>query len=205
MRIFQNGLADLAHFSCLAVDRHSPAYDHRRFSEDFHAYNRFTAMALKAGISWHLRSLDELTIHFISDAKDRKSKSNKGFSDNFDKYLAQRIELDAFLKRDAGEQYPYVRLETKLCDSNEEDLLQLCDVLLGATQCALLASSEQPAKRALGQMIVRWHQDLRLPPQKQEYKLQRKFNLWGFPDHEGRPYNNVTLALPVDDRQESLF
>lgn len=206
MRAFQSELADLAHFSCLAVDRHSPAYDHGRFSEDFHAYNRFTAMALKAGIAWHLGplGLDELRIHFISDAKNRQSRPDKGFSDNFEEYLPFRAEVDAFLSQYKSKSYPRVRLTVELRDSKEEDLLQLCDVLLGAVQCALVAGSKQPTKRELGQMVVRWYQDLRLPPWKQIYQLHRKFNLWAFPNGERKPYDKVPLAL-LDDRQGSLF
>ena len=35
-------LCDDARFTCLAVHRGSPAFDHQKFTEDFHAYNRFT-------------------------------------------------------------------------------------------------------------------------------------------------------------------
>jgi len=35
------------------VDRQSPRYENKRFTKDFHAYSRFTAMALKAGVAWH--------------------------------------------------------------------------------------------------------------------------------------------------------
>ena len=48
------GICEDARFTCLVVHRASPKFDHKRFSEDFHAYNRFTAMAIKAGIAWFL-------------------------------------------------------------------------------------------------------------------------------------------------------
>ncbi len=50
LRAFESGLCEKVFFSALAVDRASRAYEHKRFAKDFHAYNRFTAMALKAGI-----------------------------------------------------------------------------------------------------------------------------------------------------------
>lgn len=135
MKVYQNGLVDMAFFSCLAVDRHSRAYDHRRFTRDFHAYNRFTAMALKAGIAWHLRplNLDALTIHFVSDAKDRVSRPGHEMVDNFEAYLPYRAELDSFLAQAGGRSYPQVTMRLELCDSSKEDLLQLTDLLLGAT------------------------------------------------------------------------
>lgn len=207
MEAYQNELADFVYFSCLAVDRHSPAYDHRRFTQDFHAYNRFTAMALKAGIAWHLgpRELDQLTIKFVSDEKDRASRPDKGMIDNFEEYLPYRAELDSFITQSQGKKFPSVHLELQLKDSSSEDLLQFTDLLLGATQMALVAGSNRPAKRELAKFLVRWYQDTKLPPWEQELGLHRKFSVWAFPDDKGRPYNNLTLALSLDDSQLSLF
>jgi len=207
LRSYQNGLCDRAFFSALAVHRHSPKYERKRFTKDFHAYNRFTAMALRAGIRWHLgpQQLDYLTIHFVSDAKDRTSRPDEGWRDNFESYLPYRAELDAFLSQQDNRAYPSLDLTLELKDSASEQLLQLCDLLLGATQMALVAGSRRPTKVELGRMVVRWCQDLRRPPWEQEFKLHRKFNLWAFPDKEGKPYNRVPLALRVDDGQMSFF
>ena len=207
MRSYQNSLSDRVFFSALAVDRHSPRYEHKRFTQDFHAYNRFTAMALKAAIAWHLgpQQLDELSIRFISDAKERASRPDRGLIDNFEDYLPYRAELDAFVSQQSNHSYPSVSLDLKLQDSATQDLLQLCDLLLGATQMALVAESKQPTKRELGQMVVRWCEDLRHPPWQQTFRLHRRFNLWAFPDHEGRPYKSVSLALCSDDGQIDLF
>src|SRR5690606_36458883 len=86
LRCFQNSLNDRVSFAMLAVDRLGPRYEHKRFATDFHAYNRFTAMVLKAGIAWHLgrQRRDELSIHFVSDAKDRASRPDQGMIDNFE-------------------------------------------------------------------------------------------------------------------------
>lgn len=208
MQPFEKGLAEILNFSCLAVDRHSPAYDHRRFTHEFHAYNRFTAMALKAGFAWHIapKNLEQLTIEFVSDYKDRASRPDQGLVDNFEDYLPYRAELDGFLQQEIeGKRYPKVKLALKLMDSSEEDLLQLTDLLLGATQMALVAVSSRPVKRTLGEMVVRWCQDLRQLPWQQQCGLHRRFNLWAFPDEQGRPYNNVPLRLDIDDGQLALF
>lgn len=205
LRAFQNGLHDRVFFSALAVDRQSPRYDHKRFTEEFHAYNRFTAMALKAAIAWHLgpQKLDTVTVHFISDAKDRATRPDRGWTDNFEHYLPYRAELDSFLSQSPS--YPFLNVDLELRDSAKEDLLQLCDLLLGATQMALVAGSSRPTKRELGKMIVRWYRDLQQPPWQQKFGLHRKFNLWGFPDQNGSPYNKVELALNIDDGQLSLL
>jgi hypothetical protein len=207
LRCFQNALHDRVFFSALAVDRQSPRYERKRFTKDFHAYNRFTAMALKAGVAWHLgpSNLDKLTIHFVSDAKDRASRPDGEWTDNFEAYLPYRAELDAFLSQFGGRPYPSVSLDLTLRDSGSDDVLQLCDLMLGATQMALVAGSSRPTKRELGEMVVRWCRDLQQPPWKQQFQLHRKFNLWAFPDQDGRPYNRVGLALNIDDGQLGLF
>lgn len=208
MEAFEKGLAEILNFSCLAVDRHSPAYDHRRFTHDFHAYNRFTAMALKAGIAWHIgpKNLDRVSIEFISDAKDRASRPDEGMVDNFEDYLPYRAQLDSFLSQGQGNRYPQVvNLTLQLWNSSEEDLLQFTDLLLGATQMALVAASSRPVKRKLGEFVVRWFRDVQQPPWRQQYRLHRRFNLWGFPDKEGRPYSNMRLNLEIQNGQMSLF
>ncbi len=207
LRLYQDGLCEWAFFSCLAVDRKSPKYEPRRFAKDFHAYNRFTAMALKAGIAWHLgqKNLNHLVICFISDEKGRLTQPDKGWIDNFEEYLPYRAELDALIAQLAGKNYPLVTLNLQLCDSRSEDLLQLTDLLLGATQEAIVAGSSQATKQELGRMVVNWCQDLKKRPWEQQYGLYRKFDLWGFPDKEGKPYNELPFALRADPGQLSLF
>jgi hypothetical protein len=204
---YEQGLSEIARFTALAVDRHSPAFEHKRFAKDYHAYNRFTAMALKAGIRWFLglESLDSVTITFVSDAKDRMSRPEQGWIDNFESYLPYRAKLDAFLSREEGKPYPSVSLKLQLQDSAACDLLQLCDVLLGATQMALVAGSHQPTKRELGAMVVRWCRDLQEPPRKQQFGLYRKFSFWGFPDNQGLAYSPVPLQLQVGMNHPTLF
>lgn len=208
MQLYQDSLADAVFFSCLAVDRHSPSFEHRRFTHDFHAYNRFTAMALKAGIAWHLgpKEMDKVTICFVSDAKKRTSRPDQAMVDNFETYLPYRAELDAYLAQFKGKRYPELMMEpVELVDSAEEDLLQFTDVLLGATQTALVAGSKAKTKRSLGKFVVQWCQDLKNPPWQQQFGLYRRLNLWAFPDSNGRPYNNVPLSLHIDNGQPPLF
>jgi hypothetical protein len=204
---FASGLADIARLTALAVDRYSSAYDPKRFPRDYHAYNRFTAMALKAWIAWFLgpENLDEVEITLVSDAKDRMSRPDQGWMDNFEQYLPFRVELDAFLGKLEGKPYPAVQLELRLEDSAKNDSLQFCDLLLGATQQALVASSSRLTKQELGKMVVRWYLDLQRPPREQQYGLHRKFSLWGFPNSRRRPYSPVYLALRLGDNQPRLF
>lgn len=204
---YQSSLNDRVFFSALAVDRQSPRYERKRFSKEFHAYNRFTAMALKAGITWHLgpRELDKLVIHFVSDDKYRTTRPDKGMIDNFEAYIPYRAGLDSFLSQSQGEHYPDVTLTLELCDSAQEDLLQFTDLLLGACQVALVARANRLTKRTLGEYVVRWYYDLKKPPWQQRFKLFRKFNFWGFPDENGRAYSNVPLKLHIDDGQLTLF
>jgi hypothetical protein len=204
LKEFEDRLADYAKFSALAVDRFSPAYDHSRFSKEYHAYNRFTAMALKGALSWLLgqENLDKLFIVFISDAKFRMSRPEEGWIDNFEKYIPYRAQLDSYLSRLEGKKYPFVKIEKlETEDSSRNILLQFCDILLGATQTAIVAGSARETKRKLGQMVVKWYKDLSLPIREQTFKLWRKFHLWAFPDENGVPYNDIKFTLKIDDRQ----
>lgn len=207
MKAYQQNLCEYVCFSCLAVDRHSPKYEAKRFARDFHAYNRFTAMALKAGISWHLgqRDLDRLLIRFVSDEKERQSRPDKRWQDNFEEYLQYRAELDAFISQSAGKNYPLVSVDLRPCDSASEDLLQLTDLLLGATQEALVANASRETKQELGRMVLRWCEDLKKSPGNQRYGFHRRLNIWGFPDADGKPYNQLPFALEANPGQLLLF
>ena len=55
MYLYQNTLKDYAMPTVLIVDKQSETFQSDRFAKDFHIYNRFTALALKCAISWHLR------------------------------------------------------------------------------------------------------------------------------------------------------
>lgn len=204
---FEKSLSEIVRFSALAVDRHSPAYEHGRFTRDFHEYNRFTAMALKAGIAWHIGSqeYDHLNIEFVSDAKNRATRPSQDKVDNFEEYLPYRAELDSFLSQSGGKQFPDVSVTVQLEDSAKNDLLQFTDLLLGACQMALVAASSRPVKRSLGELVVRWCEDLKLKPREQSFGLHRRFSFWGFPDDKGRPYDRVPLELKLDNGQMSLF
>ena len=190
---FRQRLSEIANFSCLIVDRYSSAYEHSRFSKDFHEYNRFTAMALKAGINWHIlqeNEYDRLEITFITD------KKNRSIIDNFEKYIQQRARYDSILQKEEKGNYPEVILKVVPKDSSGDDLLQLTDLLIGSTQAALLNKVRKPTKRELASFIVRW-------VRKDQYRWRRKFNLWGFPDAEGRPYTNIYLKMR--ENEPNLF
>ncbi|GIV23757.1 MAG: hypothetical protein KatS3mg025_1416 [Bacteroidia bacterium] len=208
MRAYQEGLCENAFFTCLAVNRTSPRFEHKRFEEEYHAYNRFTAMAIKAGISYFLAPLGyhELELTVFSDEKERKSRPDQNMVDNFEDYLVYRVELDTFLRQVLDPHYPTVAMKpVQTINSAKDDLLQLTDLLLGATQVALSGKSQRLVKRELGSMVVSWYLDLKKRPSEQAYKMHRKFNLWGFPDEEGRPFSNFAMALPPCSGQLELF
>jgi len=206
-KAYEDGLKDIAWFTALAVDRHSPAFEHKRFTKDFHVYNRFTAMALKAGIAWFLvpQEFDKVFITFVSDAKDRRSRPDKGWVDNFEKYIPNRAKVDAFLSQTKGRPYPQVIVSLDIQHSSKDDLLQLCDILLGATQEAIVAGSNHHTKRELGRFILRWWENLCRPREERAVDMQRKFNLWAFPNERGAPYTKIPFKLSISDEQLKLF
>lgn len=208
LNVFETNLCEYANFSILAVNKGSPAFDKNKFKKDFHCYNRFTAMALKAGISWHIsrHNYDEIKIIFISDKKDRCSRPNDEFIDNFEDYLPYRSQLDSFLSKSRSIKYPRIR-EMKLIleDSANCLLIQLCDVLLGSTQSALVCNTNRETKLELGRIILSWYHDLNLLPWEQKLKLHRRVNFWLFPNEDGQPDRNIPFKLDVNPNQLKLF
>ncbi len=61
-------------FNVLAINRKHKKYDHTRFGKDFHAYNKFTSMALKSGLAWFFSNVDKLNLRIFSDEKARRPK-----------------------------------------------------------------------------------------------------------------------------------
>lgn len=203
LQAYQDNLHEHAFFSALAIDRHSPAYEPRRFTHDFHAYNRFTAMAVKSGVAWHMIPLkyDKIEVTFISDAKNRSSSLDEGIVDNFESYIPYKAALDNWIAREAeGKPYPQLNIsELHPVDSKLEDLLQLTDLILGALQKALIGGSTTGVKARLAEKGHRWYLDIKRKPWEQNYKMHRKFNVWGFPNAQGLPFNNLSLALKIDN------
>lgn len=203
MKAYQNALYEFCWFSALAVDFQSPAFQQGRFVEQFHAYNRFTAMALKAAIAWHLDGCyDEVELTMYSDDKSRRTCPDKGFIDNFVSYIPQKVNLETFTARYLeGKPYPNVRFTGDVIlvksgtDSKSAQLIQLTDLLLGAVQQAVVAGSQVETKVELGAMAHRWIEDTRKEPRRQKFGMHRKFNLWGFPNKEGAPFSDVSLAI----------
>lgn len=149
---------------------------------------------------------DLIDIVFVSDAKFRMNRREEGWIDNFEEYIPYRAQLDSYLNRLEGKKYPEVKIERlEIENSSRNILLQFCDILLGATQMAIVAGSTKETKRKLGKMIVKWYKDLFLPPWEQTFNLHRKFHLWAFPDKNGAPYTNIDLALKINDGQLNLL
>ena len=231
LRKYGADLYQHAFFSCLMVNRKSPRFEHRRFSQSYHAYNRFTAMAIKAGVSFQLAPLGfkciELTI--VSDAKDRKSRPDQGFEDNFERYIPYRVELDNYLARQSvgGAAYPVISVtEVRTVNSSENDFLQLTDLLLGALQAALSGRAGRETKRTLARMVYDWcveraqgrrrHRG-RNPRGRRRgssrfqevgeevFRMDREFNVWGFPDAHGRPFSVDLSLFAIANSGSKLF
>ncbi len=195
-------LSDKARFSALAVYRGSPAFEHHRFRKEYHSYNRFTAMAVWAGVNWLFKNeeydLVELTV--VSDAKPRMSRPEQGFVDNFEKYLVYRIARDA---RERGNFEVRIR-EVRLQDSKRSNFLQLVDLLLGGLQQALTQTSTKETKQYIGKKIAQWFWEVKKPRREQTLDLFRRFDVWGFPDRKGKPFHNLPIPQ-VEPKQLRLL
>jgi hypothetical protein len=203
IQAYSTGMFNQANVTVLAVDRRSPKFDHKLFRYGFHAYNRFTAMAIKSGIAWHIVpfGLDEIELTLITDDKSRRSSPDDHMDDNFEQYIPMRAEFDSFLSRHTDQKhYPSVTMKnvTPKC-SSDDDLLQFIDVILGSVKQALAGGSGRDSKVTLGNIVGRWCMDIQKKPWEQTLKMHRKFNLWAFPDVDGHPYSNLRMEGYQDD------
>jgi len=190
MYLYQNTLKDYAMPTVLIVDKQSETFQSDRFAKDFHIYNRFTALALKCAISWHLRkeNYDEVLIKFISDMKSRVSLPEKGIEDNFEKYIPSRAQFDSLFSTNPN--YPKVNVQLETKDSSKEDLLQLIDLFLGSTQFALVGEHQRYTKKYLAQTILSWMR---------REDMSKKFDILLFPDKNGKMAKNIPFKLLLEN------
>jgi hypothetical protein len=163
-------------FYALAVNKSPPHYDGRRFPKDFLAYNRFTSMALWNSFRLYWRSLPSSEIVFVSDEKGRALPRGYERStapwDNFEEYIPYRFAR--YHANRVGPVKPFdvtvsepphrivrvvpmaVRKERTARDWDErEELLQLCDLLLGSVAQAFTGASKKPDKKYLGKRATK--------------------------------------------------
>jgi len=221
LRLFAENLAGACTFYALAVDTHSPRFDHKRFPQKFHMYNRFTRMALVSAISWQMSNYDCLELQIFSDDKFRQRGRDQMVGqpgsdwDNFEDYLPRSVAQDLNQRRQGHpHKYPDVRCtgSVNVVDSDPDkvvsslrdkcQLVQLTDVLLGAIAQAITASSSWPTKQVLGLIAAEWIQDTRKPPWEQKLGLHKKFAVSYFPDSNGAAYTDGPLRILTTARQE---
>jgi hypothetical protein len=211
LKLYASLLSEFCFYHCLAVDTHSPAFDHQRFSEPHHAYNRFARMAVDGAISWSLKAYRRVALRFYSDAKFRQQ------ADNFAKYLPiETIKGIADKRSNKPGAYPEIRLldpEVIAVDSNPDnidpslrqacELIQLVDLITSNVSQALTGRSGQQVKIALAEMIAHWIEDTRKPPWLQTQERHRRFSVSCFPESKGK-FHNSSLAV-LNRNQPALF
>ncbi|MFX0136312.1 MAG: hypothetical protein ACFFDN_21910 [Candidatus Hodarchaeota archaeon] len=203
--------AEKCFYHCLAIDTHSPAFQHNKFGVPYYAYNYFARVAIVGGIAWSLKKFSKVTLKFHTDGKSRQ------MGDNFVTYIPKAVINAVNSKRiKKPSRYPEIRLahqevipiesDPKLVcvDKKEEcELIQLVDLLTSNISQAMIMSSCQKAKIVLSELIAQLIEDVKKPPWLQTKKLHRCFSVSCFPDEKGK-YYNPTLAV-TNRNQISLF
>lgn len=212
MTIFKRQWAYQTWFNVLAVNRKHRGYQHYRFTRHFHAYNRFTAMAFKAGLAWHFGDVASLRLRVYSDEKSRRPQGLLGdgvTTDNFEQYLENQLLEDT--QRYKGPKVKLVEpVDCLSCPETgpfgaEQEALQLADLLLGSVATAVEPKSDRLTKLWFGREISGLIRDTRLEPWKQRYGLHRRFSVSYFPDDHGRVHTEGQLKISDSDNQPRLF
>lgn len=209
--LYGRQLSEFCFYHCLAVDTHSPGFEHNRFGERHHAYNRFARMAIEGAIAWSLKGYRRVTLKLHSDEKFHRE------GDNFATYVPHEtcVSIAEKRRRNPGN-YPKIRLvhpevipvpsdPSKVGpDTRQEcEIIQLVDLMTSSITQALTDRSAQKAKISLAEAIALWIEDTRKPPWLQTEELHRRFSVSCFPDEKGRFYN-PSLAV-MNRNQPALF
>lgn len=199
-------------FNVIAVDTQHKTYNAANFGHSFHAYNRFTAMALYSGLKWHFSNNSQIKLSLFSDDKIQRPGTSLGDgmkTDNFEEYIIKRLHRDAQADRSCPSitfkspirmvNIPKTRRKVDI--KNEEELVQLCDLLLGSIYSAITLSSSTEVKRWLGKTIAPLITDTRLEPWKQAFNLHRRFSVSYFPGVKGNISTDGQLAIKDNTTQ----
>jgi len=171
----------------LAVDCRSPSYDHGRFRRRPHfAYNRFTRMALEAGIRWLFDGAGGISLRILSDGKSRRAGGDDEDPDEADNFCSY---LPRIARRRIGAEsdWPDVRFSPGRVEeihpgrvhrscSNECELVQLADLVVSSVGAALRGPSGKPGKRELARRAAGWVRDSGGSKGRRRLNLFRRFS-----------------------------
>ena len=199
------------YYHCLAINTHSPKFDHSRFSEPYHCYNYYARTAIVGAIAWSLSGYHThiVNLRFFSDLKRRSP------GDNFTSYIPSEVQQTIQKKKQAKPaKYPTLSTAKEVClvTSNpgevdeslkdECELIQLTDLLTSNIAQAIKSSSDQKGKIDLALLISEWIDDTRKPPWLQTNELHRRFSISCFPDKYGNFYD---AALLIKDKMQPML
>lgn len=216
LNLYISNLSTHLWFNVLTVDTHHKAYDARRFKQDFHAYNRFTAITLYAGLKWHFPKESRLNLMLFSDEKNTRPGGVLGdgiTTDNFEDYIQTRLQADVLQDARAPtivfespvRTVSILKKRNKAEIKAEEEMAQLCDLLLGSVYSAVTMASRTQTKTWLGITIAPLIVDTRQKPWQQKFGLYRKFSVSYFPNRRGEVYSDGQLAIVETQNQLRLF
>jgi hypothetical protein len=210
--LWQGKWALRSRFNVLAVNTRHRKYDKSRFSRDFHAYNRFTAMAIKSGLAWCFKNISLMDLNIYSDQKSRRPEGLVGdgiSSDNFEQYLCERIGEDT--KEYKG---PKVNIKEPICCleckkkklySPREEALQMTDLLLGSIKTAVSPETIRETKLWFGEKMALLLSDISKKPWEQKYGLHRRFSISYFPCKKEKISNKGPINILKIENQFDLF
>jgi hypothetical protein len=203
-------------FYILAVDTRHRLYDHKKFEHQFHAYNRFTSIAMYGALKWQFPDISEMELTIFSDNKCRRPGGILGDgvnSDNFESYISTRLQETIHKDKRA----PRVTFDTpvqiitipknrnKSQIKAEEELIQLCDIILGSVFSAITLSSKVQTKTWLGKRITPLIEDVGKKPWEQRCGLHRIFSVSFFPGSTGLMYSTWKPTTASESNQGRLL
>jgi hypothetical protein len=209
LKLFVKELSNYCFYKCLIVDRHSPAFDKKKFLKPYYFYNFTALLAIYSGIVWSLKKYDEISLSIFSEEISRAK------NDNFETYLPRELINRAEKKKRGFPKITVTGMKVILVNGNPRkvkhelagqcELIQLTDVITSAVGQAVNAKATQQIKIDLGKMVGDWIRDTRIPPWLQTKELHRRFSVSCFPDVNGGFYDVHLSILSKDQLKFDFF
>lgn len=194
--VYREKFLDSVHYSAYAIDRSSLLYNKERYRQSFQEANYWSFRTLLWSRQNFLPSEENSILRFVSHIESRPEmlKQRDGTQgDNFPEYLPRKCEGVKSSRIQLFEPLrviPTPRKHTRGWVVPDVELMQLCDLLTGATRNAICAVSRVKTKKYFATEMAKLV--LRSRASKQ---FAQHLKVWYFPDGTGKTYRDGPLSI----------
>lgn len=191
-------------FNVLAVNRRHTLYDGVRFGRPERAYLHFTTLALRTGLAAFFRDLPAVSLAIWSDERSGRASGveTQAGAGAFAAALGHALAADGAGGSAIELEESHVRTlsgeRSGPAFMPEQELLQLNDLLLGATGTAVAPRATSATKRHFARELAPIMEDVRMAPRPRSFGLHGRFLVSYFPGPDGRLTSDGPIGVRVE-------